>query len=120
MEKTIGIMMADLSGFTAMTEVHGAGKAAEMIDKYVHIVKLSLKGESRMLERVGDQVVVISEDPDDLALTALDLMNHVGQEKHFLHVHAGLHYGNVLTLDERLYGSAINLTARIASKAKKR
>lgn len=54
METTIAILMADLSGFTAMTEVHGPEMAAQMIDKYVSLVKSSLKGQSSMLERAGD------------------------------------------------------------------
>lgn len=118
METTIAIMIADLSGFTAMTEIHGAGMAAEMVNRYVHLVKSSLKGESFMLERAGDQVVVISPDPDDLAVTALSLFASSVREKHFLAIHAGLHYGNVLEMDGRYYGSTINLAARIASQAK--
>jgi adenylate cyclase len=118
METTIAILMADLSGFTAMTEVHGSEMAAQMIDKYVSLVKSSLKGQSVMLERVGDQVVVISPDPDDLAETALALIESSGREKNFLSIHAGLHYGNVLELAGNYYGSTINLTARIAAKAR--
>lgn len=110
--------MADLSGFTAMTEVHGAGMAAEMIKKYVGIVESSLKGESFMLERVGDQVVVISPNPDDLAYTATEIRKRTENEKNFLSIHAGLHYGEVLELEGHYYGSAMNLTARIAAKAK--
>ena len=75
MEQTIAIMMADLSGFTALTEIHGSEVAAQMIQKYVELVRSSLKGESFMLERVGDQVVAISPDPDDLALTAFRYWN---------------------------------------------
>lgn len=118
MEQTIAIMMADLSGFTALTEIHGSEVAAQMIQKYVELVRSSLKGESFMLERVDDQVVAISPDPDDLALTALLLLEHSQKEKHFLAIHAGLHYGSALEQSGHYYGSAINLTARIASKAK--
>ena len=118
METTIAIMMADLSGFTAMTEIHGSEMAAKMIGKYVDLVRSSLRGESFMIERVGDQVMVISPDPDDLAATALALFESSVREKHFLAIHAGLHYGNALQMDARYYGSTINLTARIASQAK--
>ena len=119
MEKTVAILMADLSGFTAMTEIHGPEAAAEMIETYTALVKKSLRGESFMLERVGDQVVVISPDPDDLAETALALFDISENENHFLAIHAGMHYGIVLDLDGHYYGSAVNLTSRIAAKARK-
>jgi adenylate cyclase len=118
MKKTIAIMMADLSGFTALTEIHGSEMAAYMISKYVELVGGSLQGESFMLERVGDQVVVISPDPDHLAATAFALLENSRKERHFLAIHAGLHYGEALEMTGHYYGAAINLTARIAAKAK--
>jgi class 3 adenylate cyclase len=37
MEKNIAILMADLSGYTALTETHGSSAAADIIDKYMGI-----------------------------------------------------------------------------------
>jgi class 3 adenylate cyclase len=34
MKKTVGILMADLSGYTAMTEIHGDNAAVEVVEKY--------------------------------------------------------------------------------------
>lgn len=118
MEKIMAILMADLSGFTAMTEVHGAEIAAQMIRKYVQIVEISLTGESMLLERAGDQVVVVSPNPDDLAQTAFELKKRIEKETNFLAIHAGMHYGEILELDGHFYGSAMNLSARIAAQAK--
>lgn len=63
-------------------------------------------------------MIVISPDPDDLAATALALMESAAREKNFLSIHAGLHYGSVLELGDNYYGSTINLAARIAAKAR--
>lgn len=38
MEINIAILMADLSGYTAMTEIHGAESAAAMVDRYLTLV----------------------------------------------------------------------------------
>ena len=118
MESSLAILMADLSGYTALTEVHGAGAAMQLIGKYMELAGRSLVGNSRLVERTGDQLVIISEDADSLASTAISLIRHAKEEPRFLHVHAGLHYGTVTEQQGHYYGSAVNLTARIASNAK--
>ena len=120
MEKEIAILMADLSGYTAMTEVHGAGRAIKVVNTFTRLVEKSLFESSRLLERVGDQVVIVSEKADDLARTAVELYKITEQERHFLPVHAGLHFGPVLEQYRSFYGSTINVAARIASEAKGR
>jgi len=117
MEQDIAILIADLSGYTALTETHGASSAADLIDKYVEIVNNSLVGESHLHERVGDEVMIVSSSADHLLATAVVLLQRVFQEYNFLHVHGALHYGKILKRNNNLFGSALNLTSRIAAKA---
>jgi len=42
MEQNISILIADLSGYTALTETHGSISAADLINKYLDIVNASL------------------------------------------------------------------------------
>ena len=37
MEQEIAILIADLSGYTALTEAHGAFSVADLVDKYIEI-----------------------------------------------------------------------------------
>ncbi|HEX7847320.1 MAG TPA: adenylate/guanylate cyclase domain-containing protein [Chitinophagaceae bacterium] len=117
MEKNIAILMADLSGYTALTETHGAVAAADLIDRYIQIVKSCLKGDCRLHERTGDEIMVVSSSPDFLLATAAMIGKLTSNEEYFLQIHGGLHYGKVLQRENRYFGSAINLTSRIASKA---
>src|SRR5213592_4427145 len=118
MEQDIAILIADLSGYTALTETHGSLSAADLIDKYVEIVNNSLVGDSYLHERVGDEVMIVSDSPGNLLSTAVVLLNTVLQQYKFLHVHGALHYGKVLKRNNSFFGSALNLTSRIASQAK--
>jgi len=118
MEKDIAILIADLSGYTALTEVHGALSAAELIDKFIAIVQRSLVGDAFLQERVGDEVMLLAETPDDLLATALLLHKNATFEEHFLLVHGGLHYGKLLQRNNSYFGSAINFASRMAAKAK--
>ncbi|HEY6976652.1 MAG TPA: hypothetical protein VH396_10210 [Chitinophagaceae bacterium] len=60
MEKDIAIMIADLSGYTAHTEVHGSISSADLVDKYLQIVEESLLGDCYLHERTGDEVMIVS------------------------------------------------------------
>ncbi len=117
MEQDISILIADLSGYTALTETHGSISAADLIDKYVDIVNASLTGDSTLQERVGDEVMIVSASADDLLATAELLLQTTLDQYNFLQIHGGLHYGKVLKRNNSYFGSALNLTSRIASQA---
>lgn len=117
MEKNMAILMADLSGYTALTETHGSVAAADLIDKYIGIVENCLHGDSKFHERTGDEIMIVSDSPDSLLATAIMIAKNTSSEENFLQVHGGLHYGEVLKRANSYFGSAINLTSRIAAKA---
>ena len=71
MEETIAILMADLSGYTALTETHGSSDAADVVEKYITIVRNCLVGDCELHGVVGDEVIVISTSADHLIYTAL-------------------------------------------------
>lgn len=119
MEQNIAILIADLSGYTALTETHGATIAANVIDIFMNIVKDCLVGESKLHQRVGDEVMIVSGSPDDLINTAIMLVQNCSKENYFLQLHGGLHYGKVLKRNDHYFGSPVNFTSRIAGKASK-
>lgn len=117
MEKNIAILIADLSGYTALTETHGPATAADLIDRYIRIAKNCLVGDSSIHERRGDEIMFVSDSPEALLATALKLEAKTAYEEYFLQVHGGLHFGKVLKRDNSYFGSTINLVSRIAAKA---
>jgi adenylate cyclase len=117
MEQNIAILIADLSGYTALTETHGPETAADMIDTFLKIVDNCLVGDTILHQRVGDEVMIVSNFPDELISTAIMLIQNCYKQHLFLQLHGGLHYGKVLKRDNHYFGSPINLTSRIAGKA---
>ena len=71
MERDIAILIADLSGYTALTETHGSFAAADFIDKYIQIVENCLVGDSELHERTGDEIMIVSSTSDFLLSTPL-------------------------------------------------
>lgn len=117
MEKEISILMADLTGYTAMTDVHGGASAARIVTKYMEIVNSACSGTSVVNERIGDQVVIVADDAVDLIATARQIALRTYEEHHFLSIHAGMHFGSVFIQNNTLFGSTINVASRIMNIA---
>ncbi len=118
MEENIAILIADLTGYTAMTETHGSFTAADIVEEFVEVSKNSLYGSCQLHQVVGDEVMIISPSPNDLALTAAMLLRNNARLNFSLQLHGGMHYGPILKRGNSLFGTTINLTSRIASNAK--
>ena len=118
MEKNTAILMVDLSGYTAMTDVHGGASAARLVAKYMEFVENARSGSTQLVQRVGDQVVMLAERGEDLLETIEKLKQFIVDENHFLSIHGGLHFGSVHYQEGHLFGSTINVASRIMNLAK--
>ncbi|HCM77971.1 MAG TPA: hypothetical protein DIS90_16425 [Cytophagales bacterium] len=119
MERDVAILMADLTGYTAMTDVHGGASAAKIVDKYMQLVDKACFGNCKVIQRIGDQVVMIADQAIDIALTAQRLNCLALKEHDFLAIHSGIHYGPVFEQNGNLFGTTINVASRIMNLAKR-
>ncbi len=117
-ETELVFLITDLSGYTALTEAHGNLSAANVVTRYVEIVDSVLHPDTRLVNRIGDEVLIVSADAVSVLRTAISLRDKVGEEPLFPSVHAGIHAGSVLERDGHYFGTALNLTARVAAHAR--
>lgn len=111
-------VIADLAGYTALTEAHGGAEAAKTVARYTELASNALSARARLTERVGDQVLIVSEDPCSAVTTALRLRDAVDHEPLFLGVRIGMESGAVVEEGGRYFGSALNIAARVAAHAR--
>jgi len=112
------LLVADLSGYTALTEAHGNISAAKVVNRYTEIAKESLYEGTRIIERVGDEILIAGTDAVGIIKTAFKLVHKVETEPFFPTVHAGIHAGKVLEQEGHYFGSALNIASRVASHAR--
>jgi len=117
-EVEIVFLIADLSGYTALTEAHGNISAVNIVTRYVEIVEEALEAGVRFVERVGDEVLMAAADVASVLKTAVSLRDAIGEEPLFPTFHGGIHAGSVLELDGHYIGKALNLASRVASHAR--
>ena len=110
-------VIADLAGYTALTEAHGGVEAATTVARYRRLAEGALCDGARIVEQVGDQLLIVAGDARAAITTAVRLRAAVADEPHFLAVRIGIAEGPVVEQNGRYFGPALNLTARLAARA---
>jgi class 3 adenylate cyclase len=116
-EIEVVLLLADLSGYTALTQAHGDRSAAKIVTRYFEIVHQVLHPDARLVERIGDEVLISSPDALSVLYTAIGLRDAIEREPFFPTVHIGIHGGTVLEQDGHYFGTTLNLASRIAAHA---
>jgi len=116
-EIDLALMIADLSGYTALTESHGALQASETVLRFVRLVEACLEPGVTLVNSIGDDVFCSGADTLAVVRSALRLRDKVGREPEFPLVRTGVHRGPIVEREGRLFGAPINLTARLAAHA---
>lgn len=116
-ERDVVFLIADLAGYTALTEAHGGTEAAKVIHRYVELAERAARPPVEIVERVGDELLIVGGEAAPVVETAIALRDAVDAEAMFPSVRMGIHAGRVLEEDGRYYGTALNLTARLAAHA---
>jgi class 3 adenylate cyclase len=110
-------LIADLAGFTALTEIHGSRYAASVVTRFVEIVRETLDAGARLVEWAGDAVLVVASHPASAVRTALGLRDAIECEPRFPLLHLGVHGGRVVQLLDSYFGTPLDVTARLAAHA---
>jgi adenylate cyclase len=110
----IAIAFADLAGYTRMTEELGDEHAVGVVERFVAEVEHTLPDDARILKTIGDEVMVVSNDPASLVDWAVGF-----QELHDTRPlpRIGMHYGEVVYRDGDYYGREVNQAARVSARA---
>ena len=115
---TCGVGFVDLSGFTALTQTLTSAELSAMLTAFSGTVAdVVHAGGGRVVKFIGDSVMWVSATPAMLARTAIDLVDHPEARASGLRAHAGLGYGEMVTLGGDYYGNPVNLAARLAAAA---
>jgi len=111
-------VIADLAGYTALTEAHGGDGAATTVARYRELAECALADGARIVEQVGDELLIVAADAQAAIMTAVAIRGAVDTEPRFPGVRIGIADGPVVERDGRYFGPALNLTARLAARAR--
>jgi class 3 adenylate cyclase len=113
-----GVGFADLSGFTALTQLLTPAELSTMLTEFGATVSDVVHADGgRVVKFLGDAVMWVSSNPERLAEAALHLVDHPRAREAGLQVRAGLGYGEILAINGDYFGNAVNLAARLVAAA---
>lgn len=111
-------LFADLSGFTALTEVHGDHDAADLAAGFFEDARgLLVEHGAREVKTLGDAMMICCDSAPDAIGLALRIVREVGARHGFPSVRVGMHTGPAVERDGDWFGAAVNLAARVSAVA---
>ncbi len=113
----VAVLFADLAGYTALTEAHGDGHAADVAGRFASVAATALAPDARIVKTIGDAVMVVAPNGRAGLETALRLLRAVDDEPTFPGVRVGLEVGPIVERGDDIFGATVNLAARLAGHA---
>lgn len=114
---TATVAFVDLAGFSAITDVYGDQTAIALLERFEAMVSDALDGHPPPIKWIGDEVMLGFPDPV-AALKALGrLLPACRLEPSIPLTRTALNHGSVIRRAGDLFGSTVNIAARMAALA---
>jgi len=117
LDAEVGIVFADLCGFTALTESVGDHAAAELATRFHALARWSRAPGARLVKTLGDGVLLVAPDAPAALRTARALRERVAADRVLPPVHVGVAAGTVVWRGRDVFGATVNEAARLAAAA---
>ena len=113
-----GVGFADLSGFTQLAHQVGLADLARVLSVFEEQATATVQARGgRIVKFLGDAVMWVCADPDELVRCAHDLVTHPRAAMEGIDLRAGVAYGLVLAQDGDYFGTPVNLASRLVARA---
>jgi adenylate cyclase len=111
------VAFVDLAGFSAIADVYGDASAIAVLECFEELVRQALGDYGPPIKWIGDEAMFGFPDP----ATALEVLGRLlpacRSEPRIPLTRTGLNHGPVLRRSNDLFGSTVNIAARIAAFA---
>lgn len=111
------VAFIDLAGFSAIAEVYGDASAIVVLEIFESMVREGLVGYEPPIKWIGDEAMLSFDGPETAIQVLGTLLQACRQEPRLPLTRAGLNHGPVIRRGSDLFGSTVNIAARIASIA---
>jgi adenylate cyclase len=111
------VAFIDLAGFSAIADVYGDAAAIDVLEIFESMVHEALSGFSPPIKWIGDEAMLSFPEPE-VAIQALGkLLQECRKEPRLPLTRAGINHGPVICRAGDLFGSTVNIAARIVALA---
>jgi class 3 adenylate cyclase/YHS domain-containing protein len=111
------IAFIDLAGFSAIADVYGDVAAMSVLETFESMVGEALAGHGPPIKWIGDEAMLAFDEPDTAIKALGKLLLACRNEPRLPLTRAGVNHGSVIRRAGDLFGSTVNIAARIAALA---
>lgn len=111
------VAFIDLAGFTAIADVFGDAAAVETLEIFEQMVREALTGYEPPIKWIGDEAMLSFPEPESAIQALGALLQSCRNEPRLPLTRAALNHGPVIRRGGDLFGSTVNIAARIAALA---
>jgi adenylate cyclase len=111
------IAFIDLAGFSAIADVYGDAAAIDVLEIFEGMVREALAGYGPPVKWIGDEAMLSFPEPESAIQAIGILLPACRSEPHLPLTRAALNHGPVVRRGSDLFGSTVNIAARIAALA---
>jgi len=111
------VAFVDLAGFSAITDVYGDESAIAVLGRFEELVRQALGELGPPIKWIGDEAMFGFPDPSTALQVLGRLIPACRSEPRIPLTRTGLNHGRVLRRSNDLFGSTVNIAARIAAIA---
>lgn len=116
--RTLAVGFADMVGYTSLTRRLGIEELTTLLEEFESVAtNIIARGRGQVIKNVGDEVMFSAQTAEDAAHIALDLQDAFEAQEDMPELRVGLAWGPVLARYGDLYGSVVNIAARLTSSA---
>ena len=116
--RTLAVGFADMVGYTSLTRRLAIDELTELLEQFESVAtNIIARGRGSVIKNVGDEVMFSAQTPEDAAHIALDLQDAFATYEDMPELRVGIAWGPVLARYGDLYGSVVNMAARLTSSA---
>ncbi|NIH78908.1 adenylate/guanylate cyclase domain-containing protein [Amycolatopsis viridis] len=117
--RTEAVGFVDMVGYTRMTRRLGEGELSAVLESFELLAtEVIADHHGRVVKMIGDEVLFVADAPADAAEIALTLTERTAADAELPEVRAGLAAGRILSRFGDVYGSVVNVAARLTSVAR--
>ncbi|WP_216215799.1 adenylate/guanylate cyclase domain-containing protein [Amycolatopsis aidingensis] len=117
--RTEVVGFVDMVGYTRLTRKIDEAELSDILDRFEAVAaEVIAEHHGRVVKMIGDEVLFVADTPADGAEIALTLTERTSADEELPPVRAGLASGRILSRFGDVYGSVVNLAARLTSLAR--
>jgi adenylate cyclase len=114
------VVFVDIVGYTSRSRNMSERELVHWLEGFeTEAAQLAVDGGGRIIKSIGDEVLIVADDPADAAEIALELTRRgEDDDDPFPRVRAGLAYGEVVNRLGDVFGAVVNVASRLTSVAR--